>query len=69
MPRAKNPIADLKALSSKADEIAARQLVLAEAAKSFVGNLAFEAGLDDWDLKDLKAGFSHLAKLGPAGVH
>ncbi|MEL7322604.1 MAG: hypothetical protein AAFN03_11480 [Pseudomonadota bacterium] len=68
MPRAQNPIADLKTLDAKAAQIMAKRAEVEQSAHAFIGKLIFDTGLDDWDVKDLKAGFKYLKELGPATI-
>lgn len=68
MPRAQNPLATHRTLKAKAEQTAKQADASARDAHAFVGKLVFDAGLSDWELKDLKAGMKHLKELGPEAL-
>lgn len=68
MPRATNPIADLQAIDEKAEQLAKKRKATEQAAHSFIGKLVFDAGLQSWDLSDLKTGLKYLGDIGPEGL-
>ena len=54
MPRAKDPIADLKAHRARAEKLKAKEKSLRSEAAQFLGELVLKAGLDTWEAKDLR---------------
>lgn len=64
MPRAKDPIADLKAHRDRQAELAAREETLRTEAALFLGELMIRSELGGWEAKHLKALIGKAGKMG-----
>lgn len=64
MPRAKDPIADLKAHRERAASLKAKEKKLRSEAAQFLGELVLKAGLGEWETNDLKTFLDHAAANG-----
>lgn len=64
MPRAKDPIADLKAHRERAASLKAKEKKLRSEAAQFLGELVLKAGLGEWETTDLKTFLDHAAANG-----
>ncbi|WP_031556116.1 DUF6437 family protein [Parvularcula oceani] len=65
MPRARDPIADLKAHQDRQADLKAKEKKLRSDAAQFLGELMMKAGLDAWPTKELQALMEGAAAAGP----
>ena len=65
MPRAKDPIADLKAHRDRQADLKAKEKKLKTDAAQFLGELMMKAGLDAWSSQDLQDLVATASEHGP----